>query len=61
MSLSVCKKLYGIGLQAEEGHAFFFVLLERSLTWWDPALTETTALSFVRFTWSSVPGSRRVR
>lgn len=59
MSLSVCKKLYGIELQAGEGRAFFSVLLERSLTWWDAILTETTAVSFVSCTWSSVWGSRR--
>lgn len=48
-------KLYGIGLQAREQCAFFFsvLLLERSLTWWDPALAETIAPSFLRFTWST--------
>lgn len=53
------EKLYGIGLQVEEGHAFSSVLLERSLTWQHPILRETPAFSFVRFTWSSVWGGRR--
>lgn len=33
--------------------------LERSLTQWDPALAETTALSLVSCAWSSVSGRRR--
>lgn len=53
----------GLGLKQERKVPFFFLtsvlLLKRSLTWWDPALAETAALSFFIFTWRNVSGTKR--